>query len=47
MVDVLIEHKVLADASHISGNVLMVEAVVVFLQALELGELVEEEYTCT
>ena len=34
VVDVLIEHKVLADALHIGGNVLVVEAVVVSLQAL-------------
>ena len=44
-VDVLIEHTVLADALHVGGNVLVVEAVVVSLQALEVGEMVEE--VCT
>ena len=42
VVDVLIEHGVLADALHIGENV---EAIVVSLQALELGELAEEVYT--
>ena len=42
MVYVLIEHSVLADVLHIGENV---EAVVVSLQALELGELIEEVYT--
>ena len=44
-VDVLIEHTVLADALHVCGNVLVVEAVVVCLQTLEVGEMVEE--VCT
>ena len=44
-VDVLIDHTVLADILHVGGNVLVVEAVVVSLQALEVGEMVEE--VCT
>ena len=44
-VDVLIEHTMLADALHGGGNVLVVEAIVVSLQALEVGEMVEE--VCT
>ena len=44
-VDVLIEHTVPADALYVGGNVLVVEAVVVCLQALEVGEMVEE--VCT
>ena len=45
IVDVLIDHTVLADALHVGGNVLVVEAVVVSLQALEVSEMVEE--VCT
>ena len=45
IVDVLIDHTVLADALHVGGNVLVVEAVVVSLQALEVSEMVEEVYT--
>ena len=45
IVDVLIEQGVLAlvaDALHVGGDALVVDAVVVSLQTLELGELVEE-----
>ena len=44
-VDILIQHIVLADVLHIGGNVVVVEAVVVSLQELEVGEVVEE--VCT
>ena len=44
-VHVLIEHTVLADALHVGGNVLVVAAVVVSLQVLEVGEMMEE--VCT
>ena len=47
VVDVLIEHSVLADALHVGGNVLVVEAIVVSLQALELGELVGDVHVYT
>ena len=41
-VDILIQHTVLADVLHIGGNVVVEEAIVVSLQELEVGEMVEE-----